>query len=108
MEKLYKEHSVHVVNPVRCTKRIMITASMVKYCINSFLATKVTFMNEMYDVLKKSAKGADWNTFSKDNRQTDPRIGKTHMKVPGAMTDSEDTQVRCFPKDTSRIGMARP
>ena len=37
----------------------LVSASMVKYCINSFLATKVTFMNEMYDVLK-AAKGADW------------------------------------------------
>ena len=56
VEKLYKEHSDCKECPVYKTD--MVTASMVKYCINSFLATKVTFMNEMYDVLK-AAKGTD-------------------------------------------------
>jgi UDPglucose 6-dehydrogenase len=62
VEKLYLEHSDCRECPV--FKVDLMTASMVKYCINSFLATKVTFMNEMYDVLK-AARGADWNTFTK-------------------------------------------
>ena len=62
VEELYKAHSRCKECPVYKTD--IVTASMVKYCINSFLATKVTFMNEMYDVLK-NAKGADWSTFSK-------------------------------------------
>ena len=62
VEKLYIEHSDCRECPVYKTD--IVTASMVKYCINSFLATKVTFMNEMYDVLKAS-RGADWNTFTK-------------------------------------------
>ena len=62
VEKLYKEHSECAECPVYKTD--IVTASMVKYCINSFLATKVTFMNEMYDVLK-AARGTDWNTFLK-------------------------------------------
>jgi UDPglucose 6-dehydrogenase len=73
---------------------------MVKYCINSFLATKVTFMNEMYDVLK-SAKGADWQTFTKIIAH-DPRIGKTHMRVPG--NDGQRGYAgSCFPKDTNAL-----
>ena len=52
VEKLYIEHSDCKECPVYKTD--MVTASMVKYCINSFLATKVTFMNEMYDVLRLS------------------------------------------------------
>ena len=73
---------------------------MVKYCINSFLATKVTFMNEMYDVLKK-AKGADWRTFT-SIIENDPRIGKTHMKVPG--NDGQRGYAgSCFPKDTNAL-----
>ena len=79
VEKLYKDHSACLECPV--FKTDMVTASMVKYCINSFLATKVTFMNEMYDVLK-AAKGTDWQTFTKII-ENDPRIGNTHMKVPG-------------------------
>jgi UDPglucose 6-dehydrogenase len=98
VEKLYLEHSDCKKCPV--FKVDLITASMVKYCINSFLATKVTFMNEMYDVLK-AARGADWNTFTKII-QTDPRIGNTHMKVPG--NDGQRGYAgSCFPKDTAAL-----
>ena len=81
-------------------KTDMVTASMVKYCINSFLATKVTFMNEMYDVLR-NARGTDWKTFS-EIISNDPRIGKTHMKVPG--NDGQRGYAgSCFPKDTNAL-----
>jgi len=98
VEKLYREHSACA----ECTvfKTDLTTASMVKYCINSFLATKVTFMNEMYDVLK-AARGTDWNTFSKIIA-TDPRIGSTHLKVPG--NDGQRGYAgSCFPKDTAAL-----
>jgi UDPglucose 6-dehydrogenase len=98
VEKLYLEHSDCKECPV--FKVDLITASMVKYCINSFLATKVTFMNEMYDVLK-AARGTDWNTFSKII-QTDPRIGNTHMRVPGH-DGQRGYAGSCFPKDTNAL-----
>jgi len=98
VEKLYKEHSDCAECPVYKTD--LITASMVKYCINSFLATKVTFMNEMYDVLQ-AAKGTDWNTFTKIIGN-DSRIGTTHMKVPG--NDGQRGYAgSCFPKDTAAL-----
>ena len=98
VEKLYREHSACAECPV--FKTDLTTASMVKYCINSFLATKVTFMNEMYDVLK-AARGTDWNTFSKIIA-TDPRIGSTHLKVPG--NDGQRGYAgSCFPKDTAAL-----
>ena len=98
VEKLYKEHSI--CEPCPVYKTDMVTASMVKYCINSFLATKVTFMNEMYDVLK-AAKGADWQTFIKIIAN-DKRIGTTHMKVPG--NDGQRGYAgSCFPKDTNAL-----
>ena len=98
VEKLYLEHSD--CKPCPIFKTDVVTASMVKYCINSFLATKVTFMNEMYDVLKK-AKGADWRTFT-SIIENDPRIGKTHMKVPG--NDGQRGYAgSCFPKDTNAL-----
>lgn len=98
VEKLYKEHSVCAKCPVYKTD--LITASMIKYCINSFLATKITFMNEMYDVLKAS-KGCDWNTFI-NIISNDTRIGKTHMKVPGA-DGLRGYAGSCFPKDTNAL-----
>jgi UDPglucose 6-dehydrogenase len=98
VEKLYIEHSDCKECPVYKTD--MVTASMVKYCINSFLATKVTFMNEMYDVLR-AARGADWNTFTKIIAN-DPRIGNSHMKVPG--NDGQRGYAgSCFPKDTAAL-----
>ena len=98
VEKLYAEHSV--CNPCPIYKTDFVTASMAKYCINSFLATKVTFMNEMYDVLN-AAKGCNWNTFVKII-SNDPRLGKTHMKVPG--NDGQRGYAgSCFPKDTNAL-----
>ena len=98
VEKLYLEHSDCKECPVYKTD--LITASMVKYCINSFLATKVTFMNEMYDVLK-AARGADWNTFT-NIIANDPRIGSSHMRVPGA-DGQRGYAGSCFPKDTAAL-----
>ena len=98
VEKLYNEHSI--CNPCPVYKTDMVTASMVKYCINSFLATKVTFMNEMYDVLK-AARGTDWQTFTKIIAH-DPRMGNTHLKVPG--NDGQRGYAgSCFPKDTNAL-----
>ena len=98
VEKLYLEHSDCAECPVYKTD--LITASMVKYCINSFLATKVTFMNEMYDVLR-AARGADWNTFTKIIAN-DPRVGNSHMRVPG--NDGQRGYAgSCFPKDTAAL-----
>ena len=98
LEKLYKEHSGCAECPVYKTD--IVTASMVKYCINGLLATKVTFMNEMYDILK-AAKGRDWKTFT-EIISNDQRVGKTHMKVPG--NDGQRGYAgSCFPKDTNAL-----
>lgn len=97
VEKIYRDHSVCKTCPVYHTD--IVTASMVKYCINSFLATKVTFMNEMHDVVR--AAGADWREFV-EIVTTDTRIGKSHMQVPGA-DGSRGYAGSCFPKDTAAL-----
>jgi UDPglucose 6-dehydrogenase len=98
VEELYKKHSVCKACPVFHTD--MVTASMVKYCINSFLATKVTFMNEMYDVLK-AAGGADWREFIRIV-SADNRMGTSHMQVPGR-DGLRGYAGSCFPKDTAAL-----
>jgi UDPglucose 6-dehydrogenase len=74
-------------------------AALAKYTINSFLATKVAFMNEIYELA--SAAGLDYNKIS-EMVQLDKRIGNSHMQVPGP-----DGQFgfggACFPKDTSAL-----
>lgn len=75
------------------------TASLFKYIANSFLATKVTFMNDMYHLAKEV--GVDWNELKKVG-YNDPRLGLSHWDVPGP-----DGQFgfggACFPKDVSAI-----
>jgi len=74
-------------------------ASLVKYITNSFLATKVVFMNEMYDLA--TSLGYDWRRVAV-LMNGDPRLGNSHFKVPGP-----DGQFgfggACFPKDTEAM-----
>jgi UDPglucose 6-dehydrogenase len=74
-------------------------AALAKYAINSFLSTKVTFMNELYLLATKT--GQDYNKIA-SMITMDSRIGNSHMKVPGP--DGEfGFGGMCFPKDTSAL-----
>lgn len=77
------------------------SASLFKYMMNSYLATKVTFMNDM-KVLADSY-DIDWTEFTNLALWED-RIGYTHMSVPGP--DGEHGWGgACFPKDVAAIIM---
>lgn len=68
------------------------SASFMKYAVNSFLATKVTFMNQLFDQY-----GGDWKGL-KSLLELDPRLGTSHFDVPGP--DGERGYGgACFPKD---------
>jgi len=75
------------------------TASLFKYMANSFMATKVTFMNDLYHLA--CAVGVEWEEIKK-LASNDPRLGISHWDVPGP-----DGQFgyggACFPKDVSAI-----
>jgi UDPglucose 6-dehydrogenase len=72
-------------------------ASFVKYGINSFLASKVLWMNQFYDIIEKH--GSNYNSVI--NAVTaDPRIGKSHTSVPG-FDGKRGFGGACFPKDTA-------
>lgn len=74
-------------------------ASLHKYIVNSFLATKVVFMNEIKEIAEH--KNYNWDRI-KTMMLFDKRIGPSHTSVPGP-----DGQYgfggMCFPKDTSAI-----
>lgn len=77
------------------------SASLFKYMMNSYLATKVSFMNDF----KKLADVHDieWNQI-KELARYDARIGTSHMDVPGP--DGErGWGGACFPKDIAAIQM---
>jgi UDPglucose 6-dehydrogenase len=73
-------------------------AAFAKYGINTFLASKVVFMNEKYLLCEKT--GMNYDVIV-NLMQLDSRIGKTHMKVPGE--DGFGFAGMCFPKDTSAL-----
>ena len=70
---------------------------MAKYMENAFLATKVTFCNEMYDIAK--ALGADYH-LAREMWIADPRIGASHTFV---YEDNRGYGGSCLPKDIASI-----
>ena len=99
VEKAYARHSKVKVVPT--FKVDLITASMIKYTINSWLATKVTFFNDLYMLFEKSGAHSTWEQFT-EILKNDPRIGNSHMQVPGP-DGSRGFGGHCFPKDTKAL-----
>ena len=75
------------------------TAEMVKYFLNCFLATKVSFANEMYQICE----GLDID-YDKVTEYAiyDERLGKSHLNVPGPDGDY-GYGGHCFPKDVKAL-----
>ena len=80
------------IDKVRFTS--MKNAAYAKYTINSFLATKVIFFNELYNMYCDD--GFDELT---EIIAMDDRIGKSHMMVPGPDREFGFGGM-CLPKDT--------
>lgn len=72
-------------------------ASFVKYGINSFLASKVLWFNQFYDVIKRH--GGNYGHIARAIA-TDPRVGYSHIMVPGP-DGKRGFGGACFPKDTT-------
>ena len=74
-------------------------AEMVKYLTNSFLATKVSFANEIYQICEKLK--VDYDKVV-EYATLDDRLGKTHWQVPGPDGDY-GFGGHCLPKDLSAL-----
>ena len=88
MQSLYRPLSLREV-PLVFTD--MVTAELTKYAANAFLATKITFINEIADLCEKT--GADVQRLAK-GMGLDGRIGGKFLH-PGPGYGGS-----CFPKDT--------
>ena len=97
--ELYNNHSDCKIVEVHETD--VISASLVKYSINTFLASKVIFFNQLYDIYKALTPDIKWDEFI-TIINSDKRIGESHMDVPG-----HDGRLgfggACFPKDTTAL-----
>lgn len=75
------------------------TAELIKYMCNTFFATKVSFMNEMYQLSTKL--NLDWDK-AMQGFLSDGRVGNSHVNVPG-----HDGKLgfggSCFPKDVQAL-----
>lgn len=71
-------------------------AAFVKYMLNCFLATKVTFFNQAYEIFKTFG-GEDFDVVV-DGVCLDPRVGYSHTQVPGP-DGRFGFGGHCFPKD---------
>ena len=74
-------------------------AEMIKYFTNCFLASKVSFANEMYDLC--SALDLDYDKVV-EYSILDKRLGNSHWAVPGPDGDF-GFGGHCFPKDLAAI-----
>lgn len=101
VEQLYKVYS-EVDPAVQYHHMDYKTAALAKYAMNSFLATKVIFMNQLKELCKDINYGEPSHKDSWDSltavMSSDVRVGSSHMEVPGP--DGEfGYGGACFPKD---------
>ena len=95
---------------VTLVKTSSTTAEMVKYVINCFLATKVSFANEMAQIceaLDTKGMNIDYDKVVEYAR-LDTRLGNSHWAVPGPVPTHDGRYVRgygghCFPKDLNAL-----
>lgn len=73
------------------------TTEMAKYMENAYLATKVIFCNEMYDIAEKL--GVNYNQ-AREVWLADPRIGSSHTFV---YVDNRGYGGSCLPKDIASL-----
>ena len=72
---------------------------MIKYVTNTFLATKISFANEIYQICK--ALDIDYDKVI-EYAKYDDRLGYSHWSVPGPDGDF-GYGGHCFPKDISAL-----
>lgn len=91
IKNLYEQRFVSMKYTITDT----ITSELIKYTLNSFFATKISFMNEIKLLSNKI--GADWDKLI-EGFTSDCRIGDSHIDVPGP-DGKYGFGGKCFPKD---------
>lgn len=96
---LYYEFNLKVKSKGQIVSAKTDEAEMFKYLANCFLATKVTFLNEMYRLC--CTVGINYNAVA-DIAKLDRRLGHTHWRVPGP-DGKFGFGGSCFPKDMNAL-----
>ena len=91
VKKLYEDRFPGI----NCLTMSSNESEFIKYFVNTFFATKISFFNEMHLLCSKM--NVDWNKIL-EGVMTDGRIGISHYQVPGHDGDFGFGGT-CFPKD---------
>lgn len=104
---LVKEIYQHAYPDVPTVKTCSTTAEMVKYITNCFLAVKVSFANEMFQICEQL--NVDYDKVI-EYATKDQRLGTSHWSVPGPMAADDGTgrllkgfAGSCFVKDLNAL-----
>ena len=95
LKSLYEKHFPNT--PIQIVKSK--ESETIKYFCNSFLAAKVSFFNNLYEMCQKFEMNFD---SVKDGIISDKRIGPSHTKVPGP-DGLMGFGGYCFPKDINAL-----
>lgn len=78
-----------------------IGAALIKYMNNTFLATKVSMLNQFYELWQKSGSTAGWEELM-EALHLDERLGNSHYQIPGPDGD-RGWGGKCYPKDANAL-----
>lgn len=95
--EIYKKYSIVNLTTVKFTD--IKTASLAKYTFNTFYATKLTYMNQIYDVAQQL--GVDFEELKSVLKLNPWMMGVSHLDVPGY--EGRGFSGPCLPKDTEAL-----
>lgn len=95
--QLYYTYSIVDLSHVKFTD--IKTAALAKYTFNTFYATKLTFMNQIYDVAENM--GVDFEELKGVLSCNPWMMGVSHLDVPGY--EGRGFSGPCLPKDTQAL-----
>ena len=96
----YEENTICKTNNFIFTD--LFRASLAKYTINTFLASKVLFFNTINELfIKENYSNKEWKDFI-EIIANDERVGSSHMDVPGH-DGRKGFGGACFPKDIDAL-----
>ncbi len=102
VERLFREHS-NVTGPMRTSPGLdAVGAALLKYQENCFLALKVSFMNEFFDLHQACGSSSSWEAMQRAFHLDQERMGSTHWQVPGP-DGLRGWGGHCLPKDVAAL-----
>lgn len=99
VDKLFQDFAAAQKKPATIVRVSSEEAELLKYVTNAFLATKIAFCNEIYDICE--AMKIDYKSIV-NLLKLDKRIGSSHLAVPGP-DGKRMFGGKCFPKDLNSL-----